>query len=45
MRPKICFVVSSPITALSFLDNHFKVLSIKFELILIANLNDSGSIN
>ena len=40
MKPKICFIVSSPLTSKAFLENHFKVLSLKFELILVANLSD-----
>ncbi len=40
MKPKICFIVSSPLTSKAFLENHFKVLSLKFELILVANFSD-----
>jgi glycosyltransferase involved in cell wall biosynthesis len=42
MKPIICFIVSAPITAKSFLDNHFSVLSDKFDIILVANLNDNS---
>lgn len=34
---KICFVVSSPITALSFLITHLEKLSLEFEVHLVAN--------
>ena len=40
MKPKICFIVSSPLTAKSFLEKHFILLSQKFDITLIANLID-----
>lgn len=38
MKKKICFVVSTPYTAKSFLDNHFEILSDYYDVYLVANL-------
>ena len=40
MRKKICFIVSTPYTAKSFLESHFERLSNQYEVYLAANLND-----
>ena len=40
MRKKICFIVSTPYTAKSFLESHFESLSTQYEVYLVANLND-----
>jgi len=37
MKKKICFIVSTPLTAKAFLLNHFEALSNDFEVSLIAN--------
>lgn len=37
MNRKICFVVSSPGTAISFLQNHIKLLATYFDVYLVAN--------
>ena len=39
IKKKICFIVSSPLTATSFLESHFEVLSNYFDVYLVANLN------
>lgn len=36
-KKSICFIVSSPLTASSFLKKHFEVLSSKFDIYLVAN--------
>ena len=38
-KKKIAFVISSPITAKAFLLNHFKALSVFYDITLIANFN------
>lgn len=40
MRKKICFIVSSPITARAFLVKHFEMLSKEFDVSLIANFEN-----
>ena len=37
MRPKICFIVSAPMTAQFFLRDHIKALSQKYDIYLVAN--------
>ncbi len=39
-KPRLCYVVSSPLTAKAFLENHFPILSEKFDLYLVVNLQD-----
>lgn len=41
MKKKIAFVVSSPMTASSFLLTHFKMLSKSYDVTLIVNLGDN----
>ena len=43
MRKKICFVVSSPITAKAFLINHIKALSVFYDVYLIANFENQST--
>ena len=40
MKKKICFIVSSPLTAKAFLLKHFEVLSEEFEISLVANFEN-----
>ena len=40
MKKKICFIVSSPLTAKAFLLKHFEILSEDFEISLIANFEN-----
>lgn len=42
-KRKICFIVSSPLTAKSFLLEHFKQLAVEFDIYLIANFPDNDS--
>jgi glycosyltransferase involved in cell wall biosynthesis len=39
MKSKVCFLVSSPLTARAFLNGHFKALSSDFDVDLIANFS------
>ncbi len=41
MKKKICFIVSSPYSAL-FLKNHLKILSKEYEIYLVANIDDQN---
>ncbi len=43
MKKRICFVVSSPSTARSFLSGHIKALSAKYEVDLVANFSESDA--
>jgi len=46
MNKKICFVVSSPSTAMAFLQNHIKSLATFYDVYLVANFeNDSSFIS
>ncbi|WP_300565254.1 glycosyltransferase [Flavobacterium sp.] len=40
MKKRICFIVSSPLTAKAFLLKHFEVLSEEFDISLIANFEN-----
>lgn len=40
MKKKICFVVSSPLTAKAFLINHIQELSVIFDVYLVANFEN-----
>ena len=40
MKKKICFIVSSPLTAKSFLLKHFEMLSKDYEISLVANFEN-----
>ena len=42
MKKKVCFIVSSPLTAKAFLNGHFKALSSTFDVDLVANFVDSS---
>lgn len=44
-KKKICFIVSSPITAKAFLLEHFRVLSSTFDVFLIANFENEAQEN
>lgn len=44
MKKKICFVVSSPLTAVFFLQKHFEYLSREFDLYLVANFEEEKNI-
>ena len=44
MKKKICFVVSSPGTAVSFLKDHFDCLSKYYDIYLVANFKDESEI-
>jgi glycosyltransferase involved in cell wall biosynthesis len=44
-KKKICFIVSSPLTAKAFLLEHFKVLSSTFDVYLIANFENEEQEN
>jgi glycosyltransferase involved in cell wall biosynthesis len=39
MRPRLCFVVSAPITAVSFLNGHIDYLSSDFEVTVVCNFD------
>lgn len=39
MKKKICFIVSTPFTAKAFLLKHFEVLSVKYDIFLVANFD------
>lgn len=39
-KKKICFVVSSPLTATAFLVNHIKALSDFYDVYLVANFDN-----
>ena len=39
MKPKLCFVVSSPITAAFFLNGHIDYLSSDFEVTVVCNFD------
>ncbi len=41
MKKKICFIVSSPYTAKSFLMKHFEYLETNFEIYLVANFDEN----
>lgn len=43
-KKKICFVVSAPGTAVSFLKDHFERLSEYYDIYLVANLKDKSEI-
>ena len=45
MRKRICFVVSSPGTAKSFLKDHFANLSEYYDVYLVANIHDESEID
>lgn len=42
MKKKVCFIVSSPLTAKAFLNGHFKALSSTFDVDLVANFFESS---
>lgn len=44
MKKKICFIVATPLTANSFLRNHFQYLSNHFDIYLVANLEEDVSV-
>jgi glycosyltransferase involved in cell wall biosynthesis len=44
-KKKICFIVSSPITAKAFLLEHIKVLATEFEVFLVANFENEEQKN
>jgi glycosyltransferase involved in cell wall biosynthesis len=41
MKPKLCFVVSSPITAVAFLNGHIEFLSSEYEVTVACNFDGS----
>lgn len=43
MKKKICFIVSSPMTANAFLLKHFEVLSSDFDIYLVANFSGNNN--
>ena len=43
-KKKICFIVSAPLTAKAFLLEHFRMLSTEFDVYLIANFEQSISL-
>lgn len=45
MKKKICFVVSDPGTAVSFLKDHFERLYELFDIFLVANIKDDSEIS
>ena len=45
MKKKVCFIVSSPMTANAFLLKHFEVLSNEFDLYLVANFKGDNDFN
>ena len=44
MRKKICFIVSAPATAKSFLCNHIKELSLYYDVYLVANITKENNL-
>ena len=44
MKKKICFIVSSPLTAKTFLCNHIEALSHYYEVYLVANVTKENNI-
>lgn len=44
MKKKICFVVAVPITAHAFLKDHIKLLSVKYDIYLVGNINSDNDI-
>lgn len=43
MKKKICFIISSPLTAQFFLEKHFEILAEEFEVYLVANFGKDVS--
>ena len=44
MKKKICFVVAVPITAHAFLKDHIKLLSVKYDIYLVGNINSDNDV-
>lgn len=42
MKKKICFIVSAPVTAVSFLKDHIKALSSSFDIYIVANCSNNS---
>lgn len=45
IKKTICFIVATPLTANSFLLNHFKYLSNHFDIYLVANFEENAAIS